>query len=215
MGLALHGPRDLNTLEEDALRIVFADAMSFDDVQVKVQETVIVGSEQVGGRYADNIIYIARNKHPHTDNINHNSNRANTDIFKPANICYLGTLVHEATHHWQSEVGRPTHRVPKYEFTKEELENLGLDKEGHASAAAVLFVVDWQWVYGSGDVNLTDGGVFPQALYDVYKVNRYERIKDIPNNSHPPGPAGRWVSRDTASDIVTDFDAFIEDIRDC
>ena len=214
MGLALHGPRDLNTLEEDALRIVFADAMSFDDVQVKVQETVIVGDEEVGGRYGANIIYIARNKHTYTDNINHNSNRANTDIFKPGNMQYLGTLVHEATHHWQSEVGRPTHRVPKYEFTQEELENLGLDREGHASAAAVLFAVDWQWVYGSGDVNLTEGGRF--ASEKVGKVDYYERIRQIPNaGPHDPGPRGRWVSRDTASDIVADFDAFIEDIRDC
>ena len=197
MGLTPHGPRELSNLERAAVDLVFWAYIGsdkeieqmFDDLRISHVRDLGPG---IRGLYGNNHISISIRQHSCTDNLNYNSALGNTDIFKPGNMCYLNTFIHECTHHWQIRKNRFPQRFGEYDFTKNQLMFWDLDKEGHASAAATWFIMEWQLKYAYGDeVNLTT----KPPGHSVGTVDRYGEIKKIPH-----GERGRWVPMLTASD---------------
>lgn len=81
MGLTIHGPRRLSQLEKDAVRLVFGDSDSFsaqkikDTIRVIIQEQVIVGNDSVHGRQENGRIYLSKQLHSATDDLDHSNTR--------------------------------------------------------------------------------------------------------------------------------------------
>ena len=125
--LELQGPRPLSPLEQDAVRLVFEDSIDPCDVFLTVYEE---RRGNAGGYRGDGNLRLNRSAFGYADALNIDSTRANTDIFKPGNMKYLSTLIHECTHEWQSVYGRYQWRGPSevkpalYTFTISELTEL-------------------------------------------------------------------------------------------
>lgn len=220
MALVVQPPRLPSPLERDIFDLVFEGSIDPTDINVYVAPFVTVGDQRVGASYSwsTKTVSISIESHQYTDNLDSNSTRANTDLFKPGNLQYLNTFIHECTHHWQITKKRFRGNDPdnedgnRYNFSTEDLANLSLWKEAHASAVATWAVVGWQLEYRTGDVNLTDGGRL--ASEQVGTVDRYDRIRQIPNASpHDPGPRGRWVSPADARSISDDFNRLLNHLR--
>ena len=251
MGLTAQGPRWLNNLERAAIDLVFgeyskpdAEKVFYNDLKIHiVQEYVDANGDHRRGSYGGNTITIAIDMHPCTDSLNHGSALGNEDILKPGNMDFLNTLIHEATHHWQSKHGRYNWRGPGgtgvYDFSKKELKTLKfireehpdleepekfeedylqLLKEQHASAAAAWFIIGWQLKYASNYVDLTT-----KYRASVGTVDRYHRIKDIRRDEDGRWISkdtairldehARWVSKDTAREIASDFNIVLTELR--
>lgn len=205
--LELQGPRPLSPLEQDAVRLVFCGSLNPCDLYVTVIDDF--SAEPAAGSHGGHgNIKINRRAFEYADALNLNSTRANTAIFKPKNMAYLSTLIHESTHQWQWNYEKYLDapgdvRLP-YDFAREELHTMKflkrhhkrLDKPGefpekaefmkeqHASIAQVYFVIAWQLEYSSDRlVNLTTGS----AKTSVGKVKRYHEIAAI-QNAHPYDP---------------------------
>ena len=121
-------------------------------------------------------IRINRSAFPHTEALNINSTRADTKIFKPANMHYLSTLIHECTHYWQEVYGRHTFYKIFYDFTQDQLLKRDvpeLSANQHASAAQVYFLIAWQLEYRpkGSNVNLTSRS--PNPEHNVGPVDRF------------------------------------------
>lgn len=219
MGLQVQGPRPLSPLEQDAVRLVFCGSLNPCDLYVTIYDDRRSEANRGSNRDGGNI-RINRYKFKYADALNLNSTRANTDIFKPGNMDYLSTLIHESTHQWQWDYKRYQWSGPEdvkplpYTFTREELtevppsrkwwdqnpypnkdlDNLNLLKEQHASAAQVYFVIAWQLEYSSdGLVNLTTSNEWTR----VGLVKRYHEIAAIPS-AHPFDPVPPDDSCDAA-----------------
>ena len=206
MPLPLEGPRPLSPLEREAVELVFWDSIDPCNVYLTVLPVITVqGKSKRTASYSSGQITIDRSKFPYTDALGIKSRRAKTDIFKPGNMKYLSTLIHECTHHWQSTYGRykwsgvdeklrshftlkeltelhplnhkwEDERNPHYKEDPNKQDILNLLKEQHASAAQVYFVIAWQLEYSSDSlVDLTTSSGEP----DVGRVERYHRIDDI------------------------------------
>ena len=131
-------------------------------------------------------IRISRSAFPHTDALNINSTRADTKIFKPANMHYLSTLIHECTHYWQEVYGRHTFYKTFYDFTKDQLLKRDvpeLSTNQHASAVQVYFLIEWQLEYRpkGSNVNLTSQS--PNPEHNVGPVDRFRNIDMRIHNS--------------------------------
>ena len=203
MPLPLEGTRVLSPLERDAVKLVFEDAIDLWDISLTVVESfkprplwAAAKLPQVASTYdGDGNIRINRSVFPHTDSLNINSTRTDTEIFKPGNMHYLSTLIHECTHYWQEEYGR--HGPPvshanappqpaDYKFVSEQLKQRDvpdLSSEQHASAAQVYFLIEWQLRYQpkGSDVNLTSQS--PNSEDNVVPVDRFHDIDRYINNS--------------------------------
>ena len=137
-------------------------------------------SVQVASTYdGDGKIRINRSVFPHTDALNINSTRTDTQIFKPANMHYLSTLIHECTHYWQEVYGRHTFYKNFYDFTQDQLLKRDvpeLSANQHASAAQVYFLIAWQLEYRpkGSNVNLTSRS--PDPEHNVGPVDRFRNI---------------------------------------
>ncbi len=156
LALRIHGPRRLSPLEKDAVRLVFGNSRSFTDDRIENKIRVKLVWEFPGqpwhGSENDGLITIVIRKHPFTDFLNHSSTRGTVDIFKPGNMSYLNTFIHECTHWWQDDNDRYDFTIPggteRYNFDYDTLQDLTFrDKEAHASAAATWFVIGWQLKY--------------------------------------------------------------------
>ena len=188
----------MSALERDAFELVFGTSLTPPRIQIfeHLDNTADPGGAAGSYDAANDIVKIARDAFPYTEDLNGDSTRANTDIFKPGNMKFLNTFIHECTHHWQSVKNRHTDAGPapsKYEFTRQELEDLDLLKEQHASAAAAWFVIGWQIEYRDVEVepmiNLTE----KPPENNVGKVFRYTEINEIPHvtsNSRVLGSLG-------------------------
>ncbi len=131
-------------------------------------------------------IRISRSAFPHTDALNINSTRADTKIFKPANMHYLSTLIHECTHYWQEVYGRHTFYKNFYDFTQDQLLERDvpeLSANQHASAVQVHFLIAWQLEYRpkGSNVNLTSRS--PNPEHNVRPVDRFRNIDMRIHNS--------------------------------
>ena len=91
------GPRVLSPLERDAFNLVFWESIDEWDINLTIAEVDTPGSK--AGYSRNGNIRIDAADFPYTDALDINSTRANTDIFKPGNMEYLCTLIHECTHH--------------------------------------------------------------------------------------------------------------------
>ena len=158
-------------------------------------------SVQAASTYdGDGKIRISRSAFPHTDALNINSTRADTTIFKPANMHYLSTLIHECTHYWQEVYGRHTFYKNFYDFTRYQLLKRDvpeLSANQHASAVQIYFLIEWQLAHRpkGSDVNLTrlihECTHYWQEVYgrhtfykNFYDFTRYQLLKrDVPELS--------------------------------
>ena len=127
----------------------------------------------------DGKIRISRSAFPHTDALNINSTRADTNIFKPTNMHYLSTLIHECTHYWQAVYGRHTFYTNFYDFTQDQLLKRDvpeLSANQHASAVQVYFLIEWQLEHQpkGSNVNLTSRSPNPEL--NVGPVDRFRNI---------------------------------------
>ena len=208
--LRVQGPRTLSALERDAFELVFGTSLTPPRIQIfeHLDNTADPGGAAGSYDAANDIVKIARDAFPYTEDLNGDSTRANTDIFKPGNMKFLNTFIHECTHHWQSVKNRHTDAGPapsKYEFTRQELEDLDLLKEQHASAAAAWFVIGWQIEYRDVEVepmiNLTE----KPPENNVGKVFRYTEINEIPHVTSNSRYSGRWVTRLRAEELSSRF----------
>ena len=221
--LTVQGPRLLSPLEKDAVRLVFGGSSSFTDLKILNKIRIqfvweIDGQPTWGASQGAGLIKIAIKKHPCTDFLDHNSTRGTVDIFKPSNMFYLNRLIHECTHWWQEDNDRYQYStsggLERYNFDFDELQDLTFpDKEPHASAAATWFVIGWQLTYRDVEVesmiNLTQRGIGDR----VGTVNRYSVIRDIPNAPSNSEYSGRWVTRQKAEALSSDFTTVLEELR--
>ena len=113
------------------------------------------------------------------------------DPFRPANMHYLSTLIHECTHHWQEVYGRhrkPSPNVsPSYRFNGQQLLQRDvpeLSAEQHASAVQVYFLIDWQLEHQpkGSDVNLTS-----RSKNSRDNVGPVDRFRNIDTSIHNVG----------------------------
>lgn len=81
------------------------------------------------------------------------------------------------------------------------------NKEQHASAAQIYLIVKWQLERGIQLVNLTDGAAY--GIQNIGPMNRMLRIKLIPLDDDN----NRIVTQGVANSIVSDFDAYLEELR--
>ena len=188
MPLAMEGTRVLSPLERDAVNLVFQGTIDPRDIALEIIESV---PEKQGAKYTNvetrngarvavsayygsGTIRISRSALPHTQALNINSTRRYLDLndkrgeltnqFRPGNMHYLSTLIHECTHYWQEEFNRHAfkgfNKPPVYDFMWEQLKQRDvpdLSPEQHASAVQVSFLSDWQSKHQpkGADVNLT------------------------------------------------------------
>ncbi len=223
MPLAMEGPRPLSPLEREAVKLVFDKSIDPSNISLRVVENIPPEwhgpldikprSEkprlvEIASAYGGNgNVTINRSAFTHTDALDIESDRTDkkTDAFKPGNMHYLSTLIHECTHHWQRVHGRHmdwTHNEPQmYDFTAKQLdaENVpDLLSEQHASAVQVYFLIQWQIQYKGFPVDLTSQA--PNSESYMGPADRYNRIARI---WHVDGK--RMVERKEASDLSTDF----------
>ncbi len=230
--LRVHGPRRLSPLEIDAVRLVFGDSESFTDEKIRDKIRIQLvwefdGQPSWRGSENDGLIKIAIRKHPYTDFLNHSSTRSTVDIFKPGNMEYLNTFIHECTHWWQDDNDRYDFTIPggveRYNFDYDTLRDLTFrDKEAHASAAGTWFVIGWQLEYRDVEVepmiNLNHTNVV--AKYHVGTVDRYQEIQSLPNTVNDKNDRyyGRWVPRESeedlsAEDLSSHFSVLLDELR--
>ena len=156
-----------------------------------------------------------RDRHPYTDDIDHSNTRGNTDLWKPGNLYYLDTFIHEAAHWWQKDQNRYTDRTPDYDFDYDMVRDLDFPcKEGHAAAVAVAFILSWQLRYRptNQNVDLTHSPRFKPEF--VGKVNRYEEIRNIATQSGSNNPpAGRHVTRTKAQQLLDAFNILLDQLN--
>ncbi len=180
--------------------------------------------ERVASTYDGNgKIRISRSAFPHTDALNINSTRADTKVFKPANIHYLSTFIYQCTRYWQWVYDQ--RRTPirnsgsAYHFTTSQLikDNFpGLVAERHASAAQVYFVLAWQVRHAPftmigkqrkfADIDLTSGP--PDNEHSVGPVDRYDEIVRIKRAIGRP-----IVTYEVTTNLRDNFSKFIYHLR--
>ena len=234
--IPLQAERQLSELEKAAIDLVFKDSPSFsptmlaNTVRIKVEDLEITpdGDWKRGDQIGDLIIIYRRN-FLWGDAIDADSTVGNTDIFKPGNLDYLNTFIHEAAHWWQTHQRR-YHRLslpssernsttdPKrYDFDYDQLRNLTFDdKEAHASAVATWFIIAWQLEHRPADqlINVTGRG---QGRFRVGTVARYSEIAKIdfltPAKRATSPPVGSWITREDAKQLACHFKPLIEEIQ--
>ena len=232
--IPLQGQRDLSELEKAAIDLVFKGSPSFSPtmlrstVRVKVEEEANrADGSKPRGVQANGIITIYRKKFVWGDAIDAGSTVGNTDIFKPGNLDYLNTFIHEAAHWWQEHQNRyqislqnPEETADRYDFDYYQLRNLTFDdKEAHASAVATWFIIAWQLEHRPADqlINLTsDVGLTNR--WNVGTLHRYDEIDKIPHQgtsaTHVTSPpVGVWITRADAEQLACHFKPLIEEIR--
>ena len=226
MPLAMEGTRVLSPLERDAVNLVFQDTIDPWDISLTVVEqlerqvtnrllvTQPWGAikRKVSSTYEGNgKIKINRSAFRHAQALNINSTRSYIDLtdkrgertnpFRPANMHYLSTLIHECTHYWQEVYGRhgpPVSHVntlyqsTNYRFTAEQLSKRDVPEllsEQHASAAQVYFLIDWQLRYQpkGSNVYLTSQSIDPK--HNVGPVDHFHEFDGLFTNS------GNGISR--------------------
>ena len=227
-----HGPRRLSQLEKDAVRLVFGNSRSFTNERILNKIRIRVVSEIPGqpswrGSENDGLITIAASRFQYTESLDHNSTRDNVDIFKPGNMSYLNTLIHECAHWWQDDNDRyddlsmqnPESETHRNMFDSDTLQNLTFeDKEQHASAAGTWFVIGWQLKYRDGAVEPMINLSTSNAETSVGTVSRYSVIRDIPSAPANSGYSGRWIPRESeetlsAEDLSSHFTALLDELR--
>lgn len=233
--IPLQEDRLLNDLEKAAIDLVFKDSPTFsptmlaNTVKVKVEEVGITPrGDSKRGEQNGGVITIYRSGFRWGDAIDANTGLVN--IFKPGNLDYLNTFIHEATHWWQvhqrrynrlflpaSELSHETD-PKRYAFDYDQLRNLAFrDKEAHASAVATWFIIAWQLEHRPADqlINLTDREI--QRRFAVGTVTRYSEIAKIDfralANRHTSPPVGTWITRADAERLACHFKPLIEEIQ--
>ena len=229
--LALQADRLLNDLEKAAIDLVFKGSPSFSPtmlsstVRVNVEEEwILPDGGRADGSQGNGVITIYRSKHIFTDAIDANTGLVN--IFKPGNLFYLNTFIHEAAHWWQDHQHRyqihlqnPETTAERYDFDYYQLRDLAFDdQEAHASAVATWFIIAWQLEHRPDDqlINLTQKGRHRDE--HVGKMNRYTEIAKIAfrgtsatNVTSPP--VGTWITREDAEQLACHFKPLIEEVR--
>ena len=230
--LALQEERLLNDLEKAAIDLVFKDSPSFSPtmlsstVRAKVEEEWILPmGNKAHGSQNNGVITIYRGKHTFTDPIDADST-VGPAMFKPGNLYYLNTFMHEAAHWWQEHQNRyrinlqnPNTTAERYDFDYYQLRDLAFDdQEAHASAVATWFIIAWQLEHRPADqlINLTDKGRHRDEA--VGKMTRYTEIANIAHratsgtNVTSP-PVGTWITREDAEQLACHFKPLIEEIQ--
>ena len=236
--IPLQAKRELSDLEKAAIDLVFKDSPSFSptmlsdtvEIEVKPGRHGAPGNNPRGGQ-ANGLITIYRSEFVWADAIDGDSTVGNTDIFKPGNLDYLNTFIHEAAHWWQthqnryqiylphSEIESPTD-PKRYDFDYYQLRNLTFDdKEAHASAVATWFIIAWQLEHRPADqlINLTSDVGLP-SKWNVGTLHRYDEIDKIPHRASSATnvtspPVGVWITRADAEQLACHFKPLIEEIQ--
>ena len=208
MPLAMEGTRVLSPLERDAVKSVFQDTIDPWDIELEIvefidredQEAKYINFEAhdgvtvaVSAYYGNGKIRINKSAFPYTQALNINSTRRYLDLtdkngeltnrFRPGNMHYLSTLIHECTHYWEEVFDRYAggvfNKPAVYRFNKEQLRRRDvpdLSPEQHASAAQICFLIEWQLEQQpkGSDVYLTSRSKNPKL--NVGPVGRFQRI---------------------------------------
>lgn len=169
MPLEVQGPRELSPLEVKAVEFVFHGPAPagvkpteiVSEIQLKIVNNIpritkpwlskVPSIHTYNDDDESGLITISKSAFPYTDALDIESTRRNTDEFKPGNMHYLSTLIFECAYHWQKKYnlyrdpGYPGD--PSYHFSQDQLKNLRLFSEQHASAAQVYFLIAWQLRY--------------------------------------------------------------------
>ena len=225
--IPLQERRELSELEKAAIDLVFKDSPSFSDTILS--ETVRIAVEEEDyredgtkprGTQGGGLITIYRKKFYWTDAIDGDTAVGDIDIFKPGNLFYLNTFIHEAAHWWQQHQNRYRDRIPDYGFDYDMVRDLDFQcKEGHASAVGTWFIIAWQLEHRPADqlINLTSSG--KRRLDEaVGTIDRYTEIANIAHratsgtNVTSP-PVGVWITRADAEQLACHFKPLIEDIQ--
>ena len=158
------GFRGVNNREKEALRFTFGNAVGkclIDIIKVEYDPNLI--RRVVGGMVKDKV--------KGETNKAHISMRPN---YNPGKLLSLGRFIHEATHIWQRNTGLRGEGKggENYEYYDEQLLELKLEKEEHASA-----VQDWFNVkYGTkrGLVDLTNKNVYRYIWTPILEAFGYD-----------------------------------------
>ena len=219
MALPLEGTRVLSPLERDAVNLVFQKSIDPWDISLTIVEEIpsVVSTYHGGGK-----IRINKSALPHTQALNINStfkyldltheppDSEQTEPFRPGNMHYLSTLIHECVHYWQELYGVCTdpegHRNPLYDFTHAQLQQRDLSEEQHASAGQVYFLLAWQLC------NQPDGYNVDLTTQPPNRVGPADRYNLIDLIGHTDGR--RIVSSKVAEDRVDDFCEYRDILKD-
>lgn len=187
-------PEEKSAINPESIKLTIVEALEpeFRPQQNQIGVPWAALKREVASTYdGDGLIRISQSAFPHTD-LNESSTRADmdTDEFKPGNMHYLSTLIHECTHYWQDlywRHGPPVYHVKAPQFTDfqfayEQLSKRDvpdLSSEQHASAVQVYFLIAWQLQnrFGTPDVNLTSQS--EDAAQNVGPVDRFLTM-DLP-----------------------------------
>ena len=231
MPLEVQGPRQLSPLEDEVVTFVFERnpppgverTIIVQDILLEIVDDIPVLGKVVS-TYRNGLITINRSALPHTQALNQNSTRTRvypsdgtfqrTDLFSPGNLHYLSTLIHGCAHHWQEKYDLftdPGHKWdPPYDFSQEQLKNLDLFSEQHASAAQIYFLIEWQLRYrrspGNGKKYLDLTSQSWDRSKNVGPVDRYTRMLDDEKFKHENGE--RLLNLKDALCLNSDFNAY-------
>ena len=215
--------RPLSPLERDAVDLVFRGSIDLSKISVTVVKFfeppplwAAAKLPQVASTHdGDGNIKIRQSAFPHTKGIQiHGATTrgAKAQIFKPANMHYLSTLIHECTHYWQGFYGRHGPAVSHanappqpadYEFDSKQLKERdvpALSSEQHAAAVQVYFLIAWQLRYLVEDslVNLTSRS--ENSELDVGPVHRFLDIDNLANTQNTDCP--RIITYENARNLI-------------
>ena len=225
MPLEVQGPRQLSPLEDEVVTFVFErDPPSGVERTIIVQDILLRIVADIPGAvstYRNGLITINRSALPHTQALNQNSTSTRvypsdgtfqtTDLFSPGNLHYLSTLIHGCAHHWQEKYDLyrdPGNKWdPPFRFNPEQLDNLDLFSDQHASAAQIYFLISWQLRYrqspGDGVPYLDLTSQSRDRSKNVGPVDRYTRMLDDEKFKHENGE--RLLNLTDAQNLISDF----------
>ena len=218
--LEAQGPRELSSIEREAVDLIFRGKISTRDIELEIVEVIDpderrvkyinyelrdVGEVPVSAYDGNGKIRISKSAFPHTQALDGNSAVDGSgwiNPFSPGNMHYLSTLIHECTHYWQEEYGRHTDRgsrlPPFYRFTTKSLTQRDvpdLTAKQHASAVQIAFLIEWQLHLRKGsNVYLTSRSKNPEL--NVGPVDRFDRIDVFIWNLKHPNILHREIPQD-------------------
>ena len=208
--LEAQGPRELSSMEREAVNLMFRGKIDTSVIELEIVEwidpdevraeyinveTRDAGEVVVSAYDGNGKIRISKSAFPHTQALDGDSavdGSGWVNPFSPGNMHYLSTLIHECTHYWQEKYGRHADRgfnePPVYRFNWKQLIHRDvptLSPEQHASAVQIVFLIEWQLHLRKGSkVYLTSRSKFPAE--NVGPVDRFERIDYSTRNlKHP------------------------------
>ena len=200
--------RAASSLEAAAINSMFQGSINPDNLTIQIVEDLHVGDLKANGSYGQNVIkidsrwYVAAGLAAKPT--------ASTDAaLSHYVITYLSILIHEATHHWQSENKLNRNGDPGYGFNFDQLSSLNLGKEQFASAVSSAFILKWQLDRGAEMVNLR----FLNFGRWMFNDNPNTEGRPSVSAARASGGWGTIVNRTLAGSLLWFFNPLMAHIR--